>query len=156
MLCYHDLLIFFKYCFRFNSILSDPESPYVDSYSALSSGNECELEVTHFGADCVTKVVRDNCGQSQVNFLTENKSMTNSRDAKQSQQPTELKTNKIQQLRSEFQRHHRERQGQYPMDDVEDQYEKRLRAQERNNVSQNSNLINSVFEADGFCELSVA
>lgn len=119
---------------KFHSILSDPESPYVDSYSALSSGNECELEVTHFGTDCVTKVVRDNCGQSQMNFPAAENKPTNSRDVKQGQ-PIDLKTNKIHQLRSEFQRHHRERQGQYPLDVVEDQYEQRLRAQERNNIS---------------------
>ena len=45
---------------------------------------------------------------------------------------------RIQQLRSEHQRRHRERHGQYPQDDREEQYERQLQEYER----QVGNVIN--------------
>ena len=38
---------------------------------------------------------------------------------------------KIQQLRADHQRRHRERQGQYPMEDKEEEYEKQIQEEER-------------------------
>lgn len=41
------------------------------------------------------------------------------------------RTEKIQQLRANHQRRHRERQGHYPMEDKEEEYERQIQEEER-------------------------
>lgn len=111
---------------------ADSEQWPGDCCPSLPTEHDSELEVTHFGADCVTRVVKDGSEWMRMNAAAEK----NSPGEQALKAHPEGKMNKLQQLRAQYQRFHRERRGQYPLDDIQDQYEKQLQDQERSQVSE--------------------
>src|SRR6218665_2223940 len=118
---------------------ADSEPRQGDCYPALPAEHGSELEITHFGAECVTKVVKDGSEWIRTNAAAaEKRSSPGEQVVKTS---ADVKLNKLQQLRAQYQRFHRERRGQYPLDDVQDQYEQQLQDQERNLVSERNAFL---------------